>query len=793
MKARLNKHARQLGLALIVGLIGFACWHGYKHDIGEPSERLADNWHTSHRVIDRNGQLLRELPSDAGLRGRHLELEQVGERLLTATLVSEDKRFYQHSGVDLQAATRALGDNIRHRRIVSGASTITQQLVKILDSGGGDPGPRTVAVKVREAARAENLEQELSKEEILEAYMNRLNYGRNLVGPAAAAHAFFGVDPRELSWAQAALLAVLPRGPSFLDPYTHRDRAVKRQRELLDALAEAGFIDEFSLERALAEPIVLRTIETPFEAPHLVEALRGGSYGGLSADLTETTIDLELQRDVAALLDSHRARLAERDVSNAAALVIDNRSGEVLAYVGSMDFNDEAIAGQVDLVRARRQPGSSLKSFVYAMAFEHGRVATGVVADVPTRFNEAAGQYAPRNFRGVWEGPISLREALAGSLNIPVVRLMAELPAGAPLERLRALGMASLDQDAAHYGLALSLGAGEVTLFELAGAYVALSRGGEAIDLSVTKQTPPVGRQVFDPSAAAQVSEILSDPLARVRGLGGRGPFEFDFPVALKTGTSSGYRDSWTVGYTHERTVAIWVGNADGSGSDEVTGGSGAGPVFTDVMRRSMDDVPSRQPLYDDALLATVAVCPLSGRPAAPACPHVVRRRVIAQHVAEAAEACSFHRHAAAGPRCDPDGPATIVVLPDEYAEWLAAQPAGAPGQDAQGLSWYLQRAVPGCGEVGLPELRIDAPADGAVHVAAGRSGTVSRLELLASVHGLSRVDHVEFLIDGQVVATSAAPFRALVPIESGDHSVEVRPRDAAARVKLARHHFSVR
>jgi penicillin-binding protein 1C len=789
---------RRLATALLVSAaIGFGAWATTRSLVGEPSGALNDDWHRGHRIVDRHGALLRELPTDAGSRGVPMAMEDMGDRLVIATLVSEDRRFYSHSGVDVRAIMRAMGQNARHVRLVSGASTITQQLVKLLDTEGAPTRVgRGVGTKLREAARAQNLEEQLTKPEILEAYLNRLNYGRGLVGPKAAANAYFGVSPRDLSWAQAALLAVLPRAPSYLDPKIHPERAIKRQRSLVDALHTKGWMPAADHRRALHETIAVRALHRPFEAPHLTEALRQGVLGGLTeGGLTETSIDLTVQQDVEGLVDGHRARFSDKGASGAAVLVVDNERGEVLAYVGSGGW-DDAEGGQIDMVRARRQPGSTLKPFVYAMAFESGLQPSEMLADVSTRFGEQSGAYAPGNFDGAFVGPISAREALAGSLNVPAVRLAATMPQGALLSRLHALGFASLDRSAGHYGLSLALGSGEVSLFELARAYTSLARGGELIELRVFIGDDDVaGARIIPAAVAAAISDTLSDPLARVRGLGGSGPFDIGMPVAVKTGTSSGYRDTYAVGYTRERTVAVWVGNPDGRATDGLTGGSGAGPLFADSMRLAMKGITYRRPLWDEGLLRAVDVCPLSGKPATSACPESVSRRMIAKDGHDHGH-CDLHRHAKQantaqpGFRCASDGDQSIVLLPDTFAGWLASQPAGAPGRDPLGLPWLAAGTVPGCdASTRASELRVEDPAPGSVL----RASRGSSVELVASILGAHAPVEVEFVLDGEVVARSGAPYHANVPAVVGDHVLHVRPADPTASIRLAESRFSVR
>ncbi|HHH11626.1 MAG TPA: penicillin-binding protein 1C, partial [Sorangium sp.] len=448
---RCGRWLRAAGFGVLLVTCAAVVWMVYRAGAGEPSDRLGDSWHRGHAITDRNGALLRELPTAEGRRGQPTTLHDMGDRLVVATIVAEDRRFYEHGGFDARATLRATLQNVIHLRVVSGASTISQQLVKLLDHGGRQPAGRTVAMKLSETARAQNLETGMSKQAILEAYLNRLPYGHGWVGPKAASVGMFGVAPSQLSWAQATLMAVLPRAPSYLDPYRHLERARRRQRKLLQLLREAKWLSALAHERALSEPIQLHHIHTPFEAPHLVESLRHKAlsrYGALGVEATATTIDLPLQHAVEGATRAHVARVARQGAHNAAVVVIDNDSGEVLAYVGSANWHDRGIAGQVDMVRARRQPGSTLKPFVYAMAFERGVSPAHALADVPTQFGDVIGQYQPHNFDRTFAGPISAREALAGSLNVPAVRLGASLPRGALLTRLRTLGLTSLDREA---------------------------------------------------------------------------------------------------------------------------------------------------------------------------------------------------------------------------------------------------------------------------------------------------------------------------------------------------------
>lgn len=796
--------ARAAGAVALAGAAFYGCWRAYRASAGEPSVLLDETWHEGTRVLDRQGRLLRELPGPSGNRGRPAALTDMGDRIVLATIVSEDREFYEHEGVDPIAVARAATQNVRHGRLVSGASTITQQLVKLLDHEG-KPHPRGLADKLREAARAQNLEEVASKDTILEAYLNRLSYGHGLVGPEAAAQGYFGVPASELSWARAAFLAVLPRAPSFLDPFAHMDRVLVRQRALLAALHEEGVLDAASLERALAEAVAPQRPGRPFLAPHFVEALRARLRDEDAGAAIVTTLDLDLQRDVEGMIGTHLAAIEDRGARDAAALVIDNATGDVLAYAGSADFANDRIHGQVDMIQALRQPGSTLKPFFYELAFERGHDGEEMLADVPTTFGDTSRRtYAPLDFTGTFEGPVSAREALAGSLNVPVVRLLAEIGPADALARLRDLGFASLDRDASHYGLSLALGSGEVRLSELGAAYAALARGGDLVPLRTRASDPsPPGRRVMPAEMAASIAEILADPLARVRGLHGQGPFDVGFPVAVKTGTSAGYRDALCAGFTRERTVVVWVGNADGAPADELTGAIGAGPLFADVIRRAMADVPARAPLYDPALLEEAEVCPLSGRRPGDACPDRAHRRFPRGHAPK--EACAVHvrvtaeegRSGRAPFRCDPRGEATIALLPSVFADWLRGEPPGAPGRDPLGVPWYPAGSVHGCGQrTGEPPVvQITSPAPGSVFVASNRpAGARRSIEVRASVRGGGgrQPSAVEFYLDGKVVARSPWPYTARIDPGPGEHELVAFPAspDEPAQARPAR--FSV-
>lgn len=808
--------SRRARVMAVTSLVFWLSWRLFRLSAGAPYEELADSsWTEGTRVLARDGRLLGERPSPEGLRGHSTRLEEVSERLVAATVASEDRRWAKHDGIDRIALVRAFASFVRHGHVVSGGSSITQQLVKRLDHQG-KPRPRSFAAKVREMARAQNLEARADKHTLLEAYLNHIDYGHGWVGPEAAAQGYFGVKARDLSLAQASLLAVLPRAPSALDPYRHRERAVLRQRALLQSMRAHGDISEQDLDRALDEELVFRdrTQRRALVAPHVVLAsARHALRAAATSREVKTTIDLDLQRDVESFVKSHALRLGQRGASTAAVVVVDNTTGDVLAQVGSADWTDTAIAGAVDLVRAKRQPGSTLKPFVYARGVERGMSPMQMLADVPTDFGgrSAAASpgapagpmtWSPENFDGTFVGPVSAREALAGSLNVPAVRVAADLGAREVVATLRSVGLA-LPEGHERYGLSIALGSGEVTPLELAEAYVTLARGGEHVKLRErASDPPPAPARVMEASAVASVADALSDPIARVRGLRTRGPFEFAYPVAVKTGTSTAFRDGWTAGFTRERTVVVWVGNANGTATSKLTGAVGAGPLFFDTMKRAMDDVRGRAPLYAPGLLEEAEVCPLSGQRATHACSDHVRRMFPAGHAP--AHSCSVHRlavprEAAPGEppwRCDPDGTQRVVLLPAQFQSWLGERPLGAPGADVHGVPWYLGSRVHGCAAPDAQEPRITmlSPRDGAV-VQAERSHGPSHdaIDVAAETQGLAAEEPLEVVVDGRVASRLATPYRARVVVGRGDHVVEVRPADGRIAAVLGRAQISVR
>lgn len=660
----------------------------------------------SLKLTDRHGALLREVPAASGQRASYLALEEVPLALRRAVILAEDQRFYQHSGVDVLALGRALWQRLRYGRVVSGASTLSMQSARLAFSI-----EHTMRGKLQQLAYALKLDGALSKGELLEYYLNNVPFGGMVTGVASACQVYFDRDCNRLSLAQLATLAVLPRSPNGLlaDP-----KRLQAQRDhLLTRMLAHGVIDLTAYTLAMAEATQLAIHKPGFYAPHFTERVRG-YFGNAAYGTIQTSLDSALQREVQALTQHYVTALRDKRVNAAAVLVVDNHSGEVLAYVGSPDYFDDANHGKVDYVQTRRQPGSTMKPFTYALALQSGATLATLVPDLPLVFSTKAGPYRPKNYGETFSGPRRVREALANSLNVPALHTAIELGDGRLLAWYHRLGFDSLQQDADYYGPGLTLGNGEVSLEELVRAYVTLARGGNAIALRLQHDDSavPRGRQLIEARNAYLIADALKDPLAREAEFGRYNALNFPFPVAAKTGTSTDYRDNWVVGFTRAVTVGVWIGNEQNLSMKHVTGVTGAGPLFHRVMIAAMKSrsVPW---LTAPRGLVSKQICPLSGKLAGKNCDGVYVEKFRQEHAPT--QLCPFHREVVAH-QCQ--GGARLVQyvkLPPLYREWQAHT-------DHQALDQAIAAA---CGETGL-----------AFHVADAGQSSVSQAEIMAPRDG---------------------------------------------------------
>jgi len=575
------------------------------------------------RVLDRNGRVLYE--ARRGAEGSHdaIDLDAVPEQFIRVLLATEDRRFRSHHGISVRGIARALWQNATAGRVVSGASTLTQQFVRVRLGQGS----RSYFGKLREAVLAIKVDLAFSKDEILEGYVNGAYFGHQAYGAASAAEIYFGKRLEELSLGETSLLIGLLQSPSALDPFSHPEAARKRRRLVLDGLVAQQLISAADADAAAEEPLHLGTGKTSIQAPHFVFWLldRLGERAKTSTEI-RSTLDLPLQQETERIVSYRLEALKEKNVTSAAVVVLDARTGDVLTMVGSADYFDTAHDGSVNVATSARQPGSALKPFTYAAALQRGDTAATVVADVESQFFTQEGNpYVPRNYDYSYHGLVRYREALANSYNIAAVKTLERVGVGTLLTLLKAAGLSTLTESPEHYGLALTLGDAEVTPLELAQAFGVFARGGETLPIRATlDEEQGESQRILDQRIAWIIADILSDNDARLEEFGEDNALAFPWRVGAKTGTTRNSRDNWTVGFTADRIVAVWVGNADNSPMKDTSGVTGAGPIFHDVMVAATRDRPPAW-LPRPAGISEVEVCKLSGMLPTQLCPLRIR------------------------------------------------------------------------------------------------------------------------------------------------------------------------
>ncbi len=605
-------------------LLGFCGFHIAPLFFSLP-EKLSKQPEPGQFFTDRNGTPLRRLLNRDLAIDSPSTLEEIPAELVEATLAVEDARFWRHQGIDLPGIARAGYNSLRAGRLVSGASTISQQLVKITSPRK----PRTFRNKIVEILTARKLEMTWSKQEILTAYLNRLPYGNLLTGCRTAARGYFNKPLADLSLAECSLLAGLPNRPSQLNPQRHFEAAKKRQAWVLKRMLKTERITREEYQHALAQPLRLQAANaSTFEAPHLVDLLLANSDSSAQQVFpVQTTIDLPLQHSIEQTIHSQLQQLEQQSGRasslQAAAVVLDNATGEVLGLVGSRGYF-QSEGGQINGAWTPRSPGSALKPFTYLMALERGDTAASVLDDLPIEFMTPTGAYRPVNYDRRFRGPVTLREALATSLNVPAIRTLDQLGGPGPLHAtLEKLGLTTLDKAPASYGLGLTIGTAEVRLLELANAYACLARLGQYADyrlLSAGSQSPIPTRAVFDVDASYILADILSDRQARASAFGLDSPLNLPFKVACKTGTSTDFRDNWTLGFTPEFTVGVWVGCFDNQPMPHITGVTGAGPIFHEIFQQLYSERSLKPTWYArPGNLVTARIDPLNGKRIPPA------------------------------------------------------------------------------------------------------------------------------------------------------------------------------
>ncbi len=570
-----------LWVSAAVAIVAALVWWGLPWVVALP-DSLQNPRSVSVKFVTEDGLPLRLLlDGDGQWSGPELALDEMPRALIDATLAAEDQRFFGHGGVDLIAIVRAAKDNAFAGRIVSGASTVHQQLVKI----SAPRRERNLTTKLVEALQARQLAMRMPKETILAQYLNRVSYGNLFVGCAAACQGYFSKPLADLTAAEAAFLAALPQAPGRLNPYRNPEPVHERQQDILRRMRSLGWLDDEDFKIARAQPIVLQRFVGGFDAPHAVDWLRRS--GKVSGEEIRTTLDSRLQSEIERMVSRRLASLVDHHATQAAVVVIENATGKVRAWVGSRDFFSDQ-GGQIDGAWTPRSPGSALKPFTYALAFERGDTPATMVPDLPIEFPTPTGIYRPENYDLRFFGPMTYRSALGNSLNVAAVRVLDRAGGEEALKtRLEELGLTTLAKPAEHYGLGLTIGNAPVRLVELTNAYATLARLGRWKPWTLLASAAESGtedRQVIDPSAAWMIADILSDNQARELTFGRFSPLRFDFSVAVKTGTSSEYRDNWTLGYTPEFSVGVWMGNFDRTPMNQVSGVTGAATILHEIV-----------------------------------------------------------------------------------------------------------------------------------------------------------------------------------------------------------------
>jgi len=592
-------------------------------------------------INDKSGNLLGAKIADDG-QWRFPHNDSVPEKFRVCIVEFEDKHFYSHPGINPFSILRAAWQNITMLHRVSGGSTLTMQVIRL----SRPPGSRNIFRKLIEMVLATRIELAYSKNEILSFYASNAPFGGNVVGLDAASWRYFGRNAKDLSWAEAATLAVLPNAPSLIYPGKNHDRLLQKRNRLLKRLHEKDLIDKTTYELSCEEPLPEKPLDIPQKAPHLLTRFYNDSKG----KRINTTVDGNLQQRVTEKVNNHYLLLKENKIHNAAVMVIEVESGNVLAYVGNTDC-DKDYSPDVDIIMAPRSTGSVMKPLLFASMLSDGEIiSTMLVADIPTQISG----YSPKNFNLSYEGAVPAKQALSKSLNIPAVRMLREHGVEKFHYQLQKLGMTTLTHNANHYGLSIILGGAEATLWELSGIYASLSRtlnhypvfrGDEFRQPHLVSRlpSPPSGegsgvRSPVSASAIYLTYEAMSE-VNRPDIEAGWKAFESSGFVAWKTGTSFGFRDGWAIGTTPEYVVGVWVGNATGEGRPGLTGISAAAPLMFDVF--SLLHPGERfLPPYDD--LEKVAVCHKSGYRAGLYCEEIDSVRIPLAGLKT--ESCPYHR-----------------------------------------------------------------------------------------------------------------------------------------------------
>ena len=674
------------------GLIGIAvfsvlCVSAYftiLHIAPFPYDAIKDIQH-SKCLFDTKGNLLRAFTNEDGLWLMPVQLQDVNPHLIEATLSIEDNRFNRHFGVDPLAIIRAANLNLRNGRVISGASTISMQVMRILENR-----KRSFPNKIIEAVHAIKLERLYSKKDILRLYFEMAPYGGNIHGVRAASLRYFKKHPKDLTLSECALLAGIPQSPTKLRPNRYPDRAQKRRGRVLESMLKNSYITLAQYEAASKEPVLAGNNVFPFNVPHFAQFVN--SHHPRKGDI-KTTIDPAIQFFAEHALKETVQALMPHGVTNGAVVVIENSTGNIRAMVGSADFFSKENSGQINGALSRRCPGSTLKPFTYALGFDKGIYTPKMIlSDVPVQYSG----YAPVNYDKKFRGPVTVREALVDSLNVPAVEVSHNIGYRTLYRFLRNSGITTLKRLPDYYGLALTLGSGDVNLLELTNAYATLARLGEYKPYSFIENEEKPSRRILSEGAAYLVADIISDT-SRLHDIGIYRDDKVHPKIAWKTGTSYGNKDAWTICYNPEYTIGIWLGNFSARSSKVLVGVNTAAPIGMKIFDWLY--LNKNAPWYQmPNSVGERRVCATSGEPISASCENSVTDLYI-KHCSSTRK-CTTHEKIAIAldGAIDFDKDRPKIISPSHRCEYfisgiygerrLKLQATGAP--DAEKLYWFV-------------------------------------------------------------------------------------------------------
>ncbi len=786
-----HTHIKRITIAASIIVSIFAAYIWCTTELPAPDHLRAEAARGNTRIVDRHGRLLYQVPKpDEGWQ-HPLQLHDMSLALQQATIAIEDRQFYHHPGIDIAGIARAAWTNLQQRAIVAGGSTITQQLARAFLLHPDEAHKRTLMRKIRETVLALKMEQAYAKDDILALYLNQAYYGGMRYGVESAARHYFGKPVHELDLAECALLAGLPQAPSDYNPFKNPQAALARQKHVLDAMVAAGYIQPTQAQAAKDEPLQFATTPEPLHAPHFVyyvldqlEADYGAETIARGGYVITTTLDSNLQEAAQAILSRHIARLStphpdtpDHHVRNGAVVVLDADNGAIRAMVGSPNFYNTDIQGQVNAALAPRQPGSAIKPLTYAAALERGWTPATIIVDEPTSFPTRQGRpYIPENYNHTYQGDISLREALATSSNIAAVKVLHTIGIPALLDIATRLGIDSLDEHSGRYGLSLTLGSGEVTLLELTTAYTTFAHHGQAITSYAIGDPPSQSNEhVIAPQIAYLISDILADRYARMHTFGESSVLNIARPAAVKTGTTTNWRDAWTVGYTPNRVVGVWVGNADGRPMQSLSGAEGAGPIWHEVMVAAHYGLPP-QPFEPPEGIVEVEICSDNGLMPQSDCTERRLERFVAgtephtaDMVSERVEGTSQSQPGVAVRHAQDSSQRYSVTAKNSLVPELVPSTSSGNGpMKKESFDESIHQDQPP---------RVIIPADGAIF-SLSPGIPPNRQQIVIRAHTPTQGKLTIFVDDTPLATIHRPPYQALYPLTPGTHHAMVEAQD---------------